>query len=222
MKKTLLMTVCGLAALTLTTVSYAQTPAAKPATAAPATKPGPVIPGVCIYSNDAVMANADISKTAAQRLEQINSAAEAELEPDIKALEAERASLAKQEATLAKDKFQPLAQAFFGKAKTFSDKAFIVNQELVRTEREANRLVGAAIGPVLTTVYETRGCGMLVDRNAVLFANPTMDITGEVIDKLNAAKPPIDIKRVVISEADRQKLLKQKAEQDAQQQGGGR
>ncbi|MEM9966434.1 MAG: hypothetical protein AAGC58_13925, partial [Asticcacaulis sp.] len=72
---------------------------------------------------------------------------------------------------------------------------------------------------VLNATYEGRNCGMLIDRAAVLFANPAMDITSEVIDKLNASKVTVDIKRVVINEADRQKLLQLKAQQEAQQGG---
>ncbi|ESQ78144.1 OmpH family outer membrane protein [Asticcacaulis sp. YBE204] len=216
MKKQLLITVCGLSALVLASAASAQAPAAQQ----PQTKPGPVIAGVCVYSNEAVMANAAIAKAAATRLEQINQQAEAELGPDVTALEKERASLAAQQKTLTKEKFEPLAQAFYTKAKAFQDKAFIVNQELGRTEQQANVLIAQQVGPVLSSVYETKNCGVLVDRKAVLFANPAMDITGDVIKKLDDSKATVDIKRVVLPEADRQKLLKAKAEQDAQQQGG--
>ncbi|UDF02335.1 OmpH family outer membrane protein [Asticcacaulis sp. AND118] len=221
MKKQLLITVCALSAFAMTSAALAQQPAAAPAPAAaqPQTKPGPVIAGVCVYSNEAVMANAAVSKAAAQRLQQINQQAEAELEPDAAALEKERAGLATQQKTLTKDKFDPLAQAFMGKVKTFQDKAFIVNQELGRTEQEANVKVAQLVAPALSSTYEAKNCGMLVDRKAVLFANPAMDITGDVIAKLDAAKATVDIKRVVLPEADRQKLLKAKAEQDAQQGG---
>lgn len=223
MKKQLLLTVCALSATALTSVAIAQTPAAAPAAAPaatqPQTKPGPVIAGVCVYSNEAVMANAAVSKAAAQRLQQINQQAEAELEPDAQALEKERTGLAAQQKTLTKDKFEPLAQAFMGKVKAFQDKAFIVNQELGRTEQDANVKVAQLVAPALSATYEAKNCGMLVDRKAVLFANPAMDITGDVIQKLDTSKVAVDIKRVVLPEADRQKLLKAKAEQDAQQGG---
>lgn len=221
MKKQLLLTVFALSATALSPVAMAQTPAAAPAAAPaqPQTKPGPVIAGVCVYSNEAVMANAAVSKAAGQRLQQINQQAEAELEPDAQALEKERTSLAAQQKTLTKDKFDPLAQAFMGKVKAFQDKAFIVNQELGRTEQDANVKVAQLVAPALSATYEAKNCGMLVDRKAVLFANPAMDITGDVIKKLDDSKVAVDIKRVVLPEADRQKLLKAKAEQDAQQGG---
>jgi len=210
-----------LSLMLVASVAQAQTPAPAAAPAqAPATKPGPVIPGVCIYSNEAVMHNADVSKAAMTRLEQLSTAAEAELAPDLKTLETERESIVKQQQGGATQQtLQPLVQALSTKAQAFSDKAFIVNQELSRTEQQANAQLGQVIGPVLNTTYEARNCGMLVDRAAVLFANPAMDITGEVIDKLNASKVTVDIKRVVINEADRQKLLQLKAQQEAQQGG---
>jgi Skp family chaperone for outer membrane proteins len=227
MKTSALTTVCALSLLGFASLASAQTPPTKPASAPvsapapaqPATKPGPVIAGVCIYSNDAVMQNADVSKAAGVRLNQINTAAEAELAPQVTALQKEGADLQALEKTTAKEKFGPMVQAFLTKRNDFADKAFIVSQELSRTEKEANRLISQVVSPILTQTYEAKGCGMLVDRSAVLFANPAMDITGEVIQRLNAAKPTIDLKRQVISEADRQKLLKLKAEQDAQQQG---
>lgn len=221
MKKQILLTAAALCATALTSVAVAQTPAAAPAPAPaqPQTKPGPVIAGVCVYSNEAVMANAAVSKAAAQRLQQINQQAEAELEPDAQTLEKERAGLAAQQKTLTKDKFDPLAQAFMGKVKAFQDKAFIVNQELGRTEQDANVKVAQLVAPALSATYEGKNCGMLVDRKAVLFANPAMDITADVIKKLDDSKVAVDIKRVVLPEADRQKLLKAKAEQEAQQGG---
>ena len=131
MKKQLLLTVCALSATALTSVAIAQTPAAAPAAAPAATqpqpKPGPVIAGVCVYSNEAVMANAAVSKAADQRLQQINQQAEDEMEPDAQALEKERAGLGAQHKTLTKDKFAPLAQAFVGKLEDFQDTSFIVH-----------------------------------------------------------------------------------------------
>jgi len=215
MKKSVILAACGFSALMLASAASAQQTAAQPQT-----KPGPVIQGLCVYSNEAVMENAAVSKAAAQRLQQINTQAEAELDPDAQALEKERAGLAAQQKTLAKDKFEPLAQAFMTKVKAFQDKAFIVNQELGRTEQDANIKVGQLVGPALQSVYEAKNCGMLVDRKAVLFTNPAMDITAEVVKKLDDSKAAVDIKRVVIPEADRQKLLKAKAEREAQQQGG--
>lgn len=204
-----------LGVLLLASAAQAQTPAA-PAQA-PATKPGPVIAGVCVYSNDAVLRNAEVSKAALARLEQISTAAEAELEPDIKALEAERQTIVtQQQGGATQQTLQPLVQALNTKAQAFSDKAFIVNQELSRTEQQANAQLAQVVGPILNATYEGRNCGILVDRGAVLFANPAMDITSEVIEKLNAARPTVDIKRVTLSQADRQRLLQLKAQQEAQ------
>lgn len=208
-----------LSLMLVASVAQAQTPAA-PAAPTPVTNPGPVIPGVCVYSNEAVMRNANVSKAAMTRLEQLSTAAEAELAPDLKVLETEREAIVKQQqAGATQQTLQPLVQALSTKAQTFSDKAFIVNQELSRTEQQANAQLAQVIGPVLNTTYESRKCGMLVDRAAVLFANPAMDITSEVIDKLNASNVTVDIKRVVINETDRQRLLQLKAQQEAQQGG---
>ncbi|MFT3996464.1 MAG: OmpH family outer membrane protein [Asticcacaulis sp.] len=221
MKKHILIT-AGLSAL-MATAALAQQPAAPAAAPAqpPALKSGPPIAGLCLYSRDAVMANAAVAKATAQRLDQISQQAEAELEPESQALEKESTTLAAQEKTMAKDKFEPLAKAFVAKVKAYQDKAFIVGQELAGTERQANVLLAQAVQPAVQAVYEAKSCGLLVDRQAVLAANPAMDITGAVIDKLDTAKTAIDVKRVVFSEADRQKLLKAKAERDAQQQQGG-
>ena len=47
----------------------------------------------------------------------------------------------------------------------------------------------------LQATYQEKNCGLLVDRNAVLFANPAMDVTALVVDKLNASKKTISFDR---------------------------
>ncbi len=41
------------------------------------------------------------------------------------------------------------------------------------------------INPLLRQVYASRNCGLLLDRNAVFGANPSMDITADVVKLLD-------------------------------------
>jgi outer membrane protein len=194
MKKSLLV-LASAAALMAGQVSAQTAPAAAPAQ--PAMNPGPVIPGVCVYSVEDAIAGSDVGKSAGERMRQLSAAVEAEIKPERTAIETEGKSLQDQvnAKTLQGEALQTKAQAFQGKVQGFEQKVQLRGQELQATEAKAQRLIATDLEPQLRAVYTEKGCGILVDRNSVLFANPAMDITGQVVTKLNAVKKTMTFDR---------------------------
>jgi outer membrane protein len=47
-------------------------------------------------------------------------------------------------------------------------------------------------------VYQERGCGLLLDRESVFIANPAMDVTDTVMERLNAALPTLSFNRLPV------------------------
>ena len=71
-------------------------------------------------------------------------------------------------------------------------------QELQYTQGLQIRAIAQAADPILVAVYQERGCGLLLDRSAVYIANPAMDITDVVIQRLNAALPSLSFNRTPV------------------------
>jgi Skp family chaperone for outer membrane proteins len=73
-------------------------------------------------------------------------------------------------------------------------------QELANSERsfESTRLhvqqqIGTRLGPIINSIAQARGANVAVDRGAVLFAAPALDITNEVLTQLNTQLPSVSV-----------------------------
>jgi Skp family chaperone for outer membrane proteins len=191
MKKNAFYSLASLMVFGLATQSLAQAPAVP----APQLNPGPAIPGVCIYSVEAAIGQSAMGAAAAERMKQLQAVVEAEIKPEREAIEAQGASLQSEQKTATREQFAPKAQAFQQRAATFEEKINLRVKELQATQQKAQSMIASELEAPLQAAYQEKGCGMLVDRNAVLFANPAMDITQTVVLKLNDVKKTISFDR---------------------------
>lgn len=72
------------------------------------------------------------------------------------------------------------------KANAWQRKGQLRQKEVEATEQKALSRVYQELDPAIKQVYQQRTCGMLVDRESVLLANPAMDITDAVVVALDA------------------------------------
>jgi outer membrane protein len=184
MHKKLIAISGALAALTVTASAQAQT--AAPAAAQPA--PGPMIPGVCTYSNERAIGASTVGQAVAARMKQLSQAVDAELSGERTALQTEGKTLqaAQQAGTMDQNTLQQRALVFNQRAETLEKKTQIRVRELQATEGKQLQKIAEQLDPILKQVYAERNCGLLLDRNSLYGANPAMDVTDTVIQKLNA------------------------------------
>ena len=60
------------------------------------------------------------------------------------------------------------------------------SQEIELTREKALARIAGEEQPVIAAVYKAHGCGLLVDRNAILGGNLTGDLTADVVKGLDA------------------------------------
>ena len=181
-------------ALALTTnAAFAAAPAATPAQ----TLGGPVVPGVCLLSEEAVLANAKVGLAATARLQQITKDAEAEvagaripIDADAKALEAQRASLKP-------DDFKQRQQAIAVRIQTLQQLAAQRSHEIELTRQKALGQVATAEKPLISDAYHSKKCGLLLNRSSAMGGNFANDLTPDVVKALDAAMPSISFDREV-------------------------
>ena len=53
--------------------------------------------------------------------------------------------------------------------------------------------IDSVISPILTEIVNEKGAKMLLERQSLLFADPKLDVSAEVIKKLNKRLPKIDV-----------------------------
>lgn len=68
-------------------------------------------------------------------------------------------------------------------------------RELDMTTRVAQGQLLQALQPVVETVFQTSGADLLLERETVVYANPSLDITDQIIAQLNLETPTIEVTR---------------------------
>ena len=181
--KFLTATASSLVAIAMASSAMAQT---APAAAAPALTHGPATPGVCILSSQRAVGASQVGQAVDARLKVIIQQVNAELTGERTALDNEAKALDAKKATLDQGSLEQQAAGLQVKANAWQRKGQQRQKEVEATEQKALSRVYQELDPAIKQVYQQRTCGMLVDRESVLLANPAMDITDAVVVALNA------------------------------------
>lgn len=159
---------------------------------------GPAIPGVCLLSQQAVLANAKVGLAATARLKQIADAADVELKSARDPIDADAKALQTQQATLKAADLQTRREALQAKVQGLEQTAEQRRQEIELTRQKALGQISGEAQPVIAQVYKAKGCGLLLDRNSVLGGNMTGDLTGDVVKALDAKISTITFDRAAL------------------------
>lgn len=179
--KNLVAATC-VAALSLTASSQAFAQAA----AGPAITHGPAIPGVCVMSIEGVISGSTVGKYVQTRLQQIATQVGAELKAEETAIQNDAKTLDGQKATLDQGTFEQRAAALQVRANAYQRKSQLRERELQATQQKALGRVGQELDPIIRQVYQQRQCSLLLQRDALVIANPAMDISPTMTTALNA------------------------------------
>jgi outer membrane protein len=181
-------TLAGVAATALSTAAFAQAPAAPAAAApaAPAVTHGTAPPAVCIFNSQAAVATSTVGKFVDTRMKQIVGVVNAELTTERTAIENEAKAIDAGKATLQPDVLEKRSSDLQVRYNAFQRKGQQRQREIETTEQKAYNRVATELDPMVRTAYQQKGCALLLDRQAVLLGNPTMDITPAVVTALNA------------------------------------
>lgn len=66
-------------------------------------------------------------------------------------------------------------------------------QEFTRSQTYVRQQIFNAVGPIIQTVMRERGAQVVLARDAALAVNPALDVTAEVIRRLDAALPRVNV-----------------------------
>jgi Skp family chaperone for outer membrane proteins len=181
--KTLVAGLCA-AAVALTAGSSALAQAAAPA-AQPAVVHGPPLANVCIISVENAIGASTVGRYVETRMQQIVAQTNAELTGEKNAIDADAKALDARRATLDQSTLEQQASALQVRANALQRKAQLRDREVSATEQKAVGRIGQEMSPLISQVYQQKTCSMLLQRTAVVIANPAMDITPQVIAALN-------------------------------------
>jgi outer membrane protein len=176
--------------LSCAAVAQAQTPAARPAGAAPSSQnpppQGAALPGVCVISNEGAVYSSAAGKAMLNRLSQLNSQAEAEIKGQQTSIQNDAKTLETQKASLPADQYQQRGQALQQRVNDLQRTAQVRQREMQLTQEKALQTFGGYLDPVMRQVFTQRSCSVLLNENALVYPAPAMDITRSVVQGLDA------------------------------------
>ncbi len=164
-------------------------------TQAPA-NPGPVIPGVCVFHNDRLLAQSTAGQSVQTGMQRLLAEVTGELQPYAATINTEAQQL--QQGGAAADPTGSRRQALQQRAQEAQQLEQRRQTELQYTQQLQIRAIAQAADPLLVAIYQERGCGLLLDRSAVYVYNPAMDVTDLVIQRLNTALPSLSFNRLEV------------------------
>ena len=160
--------------------------------------PGPVIPGVCVYYNARLLAQSAAGQAVETRMQQLAQEVQGELQPYATSLQAEAQQLQTSGASLPADQLQQRRQALQQRAQEAQQLEGTRENELRYTLAMQRQAITEAVSPILTALYQEKGCGLLLDRESVFMMNPAMDVTDLAIQRLNTALPTLSFNRMAV------------------------
>jgi Skp family chaperone for outer membrane proteins len=150
------------------------------------------IPGLCMLSQSAVLSNAKVALAADARLKQLAQQVQNELQPEQAAINNDAKTLEGQRNAA---DFQTRQAALQARANALAQKSQLRQRELQATRQKALARIATEAQPIIAQAFRAHGCGLLIDRNAVLLGNMSNDLTAEVARGLDARITTITFER---------------------------
>jgi outer membrane protein len=163
----------------------APAPAAAPAAPAPAIAQGPAIPGVCVVWREQAIEKSKVGEWAKERLKQIATQVNAELAPEGTSIQTDAKAFEAARSTMDQATQQSKAQALQARYDAFRQKQELRQRELRATQDKALNRIAQELVPIISELYQSHRCSILVDKNAVLIENPDMNLTQAAITGLD-------------------------------------
>jgi Skp family chaperone for outer membrane proteins len=146
---------------------------------------GKPVPGVCLLSREAVFANAKVGQAASQHLKQLADQAKAQLDNQRAPLQKDVQDFQKKAPSLSEAQRKQQGEALQQRMESFQNQAGELNERIQLTRSKVMQRIGAEAEPVVAGAYKSHGCGLLLNRDAVLGGNVQNDLTADVIQGLD-------------------------------------
>jgi Skp family chaperone for outer membrane proteins len=156
---------------------------------------GPAVPGVCLLSREAIFANAKVGKAATARLQELAQQAKAEIDAQRKPIDADVQAFRTQATSLKPEERQSREQALAQRMQALQAHGAQLGREIEATRAKAMSRIAAAAEPSVASAYASKGCGLLLNRDAVLGGNTSNDLTAAVVQGLDAKLTTISFNR---------------------------
>ncbi len=155
---------------------------------------GPLIPGLCILSRQAVIDDSKIGKVANDRYRHMRDEVQSHFNAEQASISSEGQLLESQKETLSAADYQKRSRDLAKRLQDFRSDAADAGRALESTRQTVVARISADLRPIINAAYRQQHCGLLEARESILAGNTDMDITPIVVAGLDAKETTIDFK----------------------------
>ena len=169
-----------------------------PMAAAPAMAVGPAV--VLIVDTEAVFSQSKVGQNIRSQFEDQAKKLRAEGKKTDDALQADAKKLTEERALLSQDDLKKKVQDLQKREAEFQQSMQQKSQALQFGLQRANAKVEAALRPIFAEVLKEKGGTVLFDQSVVLAGGADLDVSAEVLKKLNERMTTVEVKPVTAEE----------------------
>ena len=190
-----------------------KSPAEQAAPAPAASSDGPLPePRIVVLNLSAVMGASQVGQSVGQQIQVLAEQAKTDLSSEAKQLQTEGAAIAR----LPESERASRAAAFAPRQDAFRARAQQREAQVRAAFAKAQNEISKALEPILRQVTTAHNANLVLDRRATAgLADPSLDITQDVVQQLNAKMPSYTV--ILPTPQEMQALAKQMPQQDEQQ-----
>lgn len=151
-------------------------------------------PAIAVVNIQQIMKDSSAAQSVREQLESKQKAFQAEITKKEESLQKEDQELAKQQKVLSKDAFAEKAKAFRAKA-TDMQKEVQAKKALLDGAFESSlNDIQKAVNEIIAGLAKEKGFVIAVPTSQILYNDDKLDISKEVLDRLNKKLPKLDVK----------------------------
>jgi len=154
------------------------------------------VPIILVINRAQLLNESEAGKNIATQANTLRETIAKELEDEFQSIKSEEEQLIAQQSLLAPEVLQERAQKLQLRRQKFQVTQQTKNREYQASIAQATGEIGKVLEPILTEMITERSATILIDRAELIFATPEIDVTAEVMKRLNDKLTEVELKRV--------------------------
>lgn len=125
---------------------------------------------------------------------------QSEIDEQERKLRLEEETLEKEQRDLSEKEFLVKRQAFENRVAEVHKKVALRRSQLEKVFNKARETILLNMNEIVSRLSKERGASIVLPKGVVLYAGPGLDMTPEVLDKLNQLLPEVDVLKEIMSD----------------------
>ena len=147
---------------------------------------GTPVAGLCMLSQEAVLAQSKVGQAAGDRLNMLAQQAGSQLDIQRKPIETDIQNFQQKSSSLSEAQRKQQGEGLQQRMQTFRNQSDELKQRIQLTRAKVTQRISVDAQPIITSSYKNHKCGLLLNRDAVLGGNTTNDLTADVVRGLDS------------------------------------